>query len=97
MNFDNFQIQKWIQQTVKAQIVDDKNGVICPVFFFPSWVMVSKLPKIMHFLKICADLSKKSKSVKAIYLYPSGKPHHALSENSMFHRGLSNSSCDIEE
>ena len=40
-----------------------KNGVICLVFFFPSWVMVLKLPKIMHFLQICAALSKKSKSV----------------------------------
>ena len=77
--------------------VDEKNGVICLVSFFPSWVMVLKLPKIVHFLQICADLSKKSKSIKAIYLYPSERPHHALSENSMFYRGLSNSSRDIEE
>ena len=59
--------------------------------------MVLKLPKIVHFLEICADLNKKSKSIKAIYLYPSEKPHHALSKNSMFYRGLSNSSRDIEE
>ena len=96
-NFDIFQIQKWISQTVRAQKVDEKNGVICLVSFFPSWVMVLKLPKIVHFLQICADLSKKSKSIKAIYLYPSERPHHALSENSMFYRGLSNSSRDIEE
>ena len=31
--------------------------------------MVLKLPKIVHFLQICPDLSKKSKSTKAIYLY----------------------------
>ena len=97
MNFDIFQIQKWISQTVRAQKLDEKNGVICLVSFFLSWVMVLKLPKIVHFLQICADLSKKSKSIKAIYLYPSERPHHALSENSMFYRGLSNSSRDIEE
>ena len=49
--------------------------------------MVLKLPKIVHFLQICADLRKKSKSIKAIYLYPSERPHYTLSENSMFYRG----------
>ena len=34
MNFDNFQIQKWIPQTVRAQKVDEKNGLICLVSFF---------------------------------------------------------------
>ena len=59
--------------------------------------MVLKLLKIVHFLQICAELSKKSKSINAIYLYSSERPHHALSENSMFYRSLSNSSQDIEE
>ena len=59
--------------------------------------MVLKLPTTLHFLQICADLRKKSKSIKAVYLYPSDRPHHAFSENSMFYRGLSNSSRDIEE
>ena len=49
------------------------------------------------FLQICADLSKKSKSIKAIYLYPSERPRHALSEFSMLHSDLSNSSQDIED
>ena len=83
-NFNIFQIQKWISQTVRAQKVDEKNGVICLVSFFPSWVMVLKSPNIVHFLQICADLSKKSKSIKAIYLYPSKRPYHALSENSRY-------------
>ena len=48
-------------------------------------------------MQVYADLSKKSKSIKAIYLYPSERPHHALSENSMLYRGLSNSSRDIKE
>ena len=81
--FDNFQIQKWTWQTVRA------SGVICLFSIFSSWVMVLNLPKIVHFLQVCADLSKKPKSIKAIYLYPSGGPHHALSGNSMFYRGHS--------
>ena len=59
--------------------------------------MVLKLPKIVYFLQICANLSKKSKRIKAIYLYLSERPQHALSKNSIFYRGLSNSSRDIEE
>ena len=35
-NFDIFQIQKWISQTVRAQKVDEENGVICLVSFFPA-------------------------------------------------------------
>ena len=89
--FDDFQIHKRISQTVRVQKVDEKNSAICIVFFFPSQVMVLKLLKIVHFLQICADPSKKSKSIKAIYLYPSERTHHALSENSMFYRGLNNS------
>ena len=59
--------------------------------------MVLKLPKIRHFLQICGDLSKKSKYAKAIYLYPSERLHHALSEKVCFIEGQSNSSRDIEE
>ena len=58
-------------QTVRAEKVDEKNGVICLVSMFPSWVMVHKFSKKGHFLQFCADLSKKSKSVKAIYIYAS--------------------------
>ena len=57
--------------TNRAPKVDEKDGFICLVSFFASWVMVLKLSKILHFLQICTDLSKKSKSIKAIYLYPS--------------------------
>ena len=45
--------------------------------------MVLKLPKIVHFLQMCADLSKKPKYIKAIHFYPSGRPHHPLTENSI--------------
>ena len=61
--------------------------------------MVLKLSKIVHFLQICADLSKKPKYIKAIYFYPSERPHHVLSENSIFLIGVQdiNSSWDIKE
>ena len=54
-----------------------KNGAICLSSFFLSKIMVLKLPKIVHFLQICADYSKKPKYIKAIYFYP--RPHQALS------------------
>ena len=81
MNFEYFQIQKWILQTVRSEKVDEKNGVICLVSMFPSWVMVLKLSKKVHFLQFCADLSKKSKSIEAIYIYASERSRYALSEN----------------
>ena len=36
MNFDYFQIQIWMSQTVNAEKIDDKNGVICLASMFPS-------------------------------------------------------------
>ena len=55
--------------------------------------MVLKFPKIFPaFVFVCADLSKKSKSIVAIYLDLSERPHQALSESSMFYRGLANGS-----
>ena len=43
--------------------------------------MVLKLSKKVHILQICADLSKTSKSIKAIYMYASERSRYALSEN----------------
>ena len=79
MNFEYFQNQKWILQTVRSEKVDEKNEVICLVFMFPPWVMVLKLSKKMDFLKFCADLCKKSKSAKTIYIYASDRSRYALS------------------
>ena len=36
MNFEYFQIQKLILQTIRLEKVDEKNGVICLVSKFPS-------------------------------------------------------------
>ena len=54
--------------------------VICLVFMFPSEVMVFNLSEKVHFLEFCADLSKKSKSVKGIYIDSSERSCYALSE-----------------
>ena len=81
-------------QTVRAEKVD-KNGVICLVSMLPSWVMVLKLSKKVHFLQFCADLSQKPKCVKAIYIYGSESFYYSLSENDMPSRGLSHRSWDI--
>ena len=43
--------------------------------------MVPKLSKKVNFLQFCADLSKKCRSIKAIYTYASGRSRYALSEN----------------
>ena len=74
-------------QTVRTEKVDEKNGVICLVSMFPSWVMVRNLPKKAYFLQFSDDLSKKSKSVKAIYIYASESSYCSLAENDMIYRG----------
>ena len=66
MSLDYFQIQNWKLQRVRAEEVDEKNGVICLTPVFPFGVMIFKLSKNVHFLQFCADLSKKPKSVEAI-------------------------------
>ena len=79
MNFEYFQIQKWIIETVRLKKADEKNGVICLVSMFPSQFMVLKVFKNVYFLQFCADLSKKS--IKAIYIYASERSQYTRSEN----------------
>ena len=95
INFDYFQIKKWMLQTVRAEKVDEKIGVICLVSMLPTWVMVCKLSKKVHILQLCADLSEKSKSVEANYIYASESSHYILSENFTIYNGLSHHSWDI--
>ena len=75
-------------QTVRAEKVDEKHGVICLVSMFPSEVMILKLSKKVHFLQFCADLSKKSKSIKAIYIYASERSRYVLSENDIVYHAM---------
>ena len=56
---------------------------------FSSGDMLCKLSKKVNFLQFYADLNKKSKSVKAIYIYASESSYYTLSENGMVYRDLS--------
>ena len=51
-----------------------------------------QIVKKLHFLQFFADLTKKPRSVKAIYINASQSFHYTLSENDMVYRGLSNRS-----
>ena len=43
INLKYFQIQKWMLQVGSAEKEDEKDGVICVIFMFPSWVMTPNL------------------------------------------------------
>ena len=50
--------------------------------------MVFKLSKKVHFLQFRTEISKKPKSLKAIYIYASESSHYTLSGNGMVYRDL---------
>ena len=72
----------------RAEKVEEKNGVIYPVSMFPSKVMVLKLSKKVYFLQFCSDLSKKSKAIRAIYIYAFERSHYPLSENGIVYHAM---------
>ena len=94
-NFEYFQIQKWILETVRSEKLDGKNGFICLVSMFPSWLMVLKLSKKVLFFQFCAHLSKKSKSSKAIYIYASERSPNTLSEKGIVYYAMTYSFGNI--
>ena len=49
INFDYFQMRKWMLQTATAEKVDEKIGVICLGSLFLSWVMVLEFSKKAYF------------------------------------------------
>ena len=57
--------------------------------------MVLKLSKKKHFLQFGADLTKKSKSIKAIYIYASERSRYALSENGIIYYVMTHCFRDI--
>lgn len=70
VSFDNFQIQKLISQIVRAQKVDEKMGsLVYWGHFHVSYLMVVKVPKVVHFFQFCTAVSKKFKSVLAVCIY----------------------------
>ena len=86
---------KWILQTVRSEKVDEKIGVIRLASMFPCWVMVLKLSKKVPFLQFCADLSKKSKSIKVIYPHACERSCYALSENGIVYYAMTYCFGDI--
>ena len=76
---------------VSAEKVDRKNGVTCLVS-----VMALKFSKKVHFLQFCADLSNKSKYIKAIYIYASERAQCALSENGIVYYAMIDCFRDIK-
>ena len=81
-------------QTLTTEKVDEKKwGHLSS---FPvSFLWFVNCPKKCIFLQFCAELSKKCKSVKAIYIYVSVSSHYTLSENSMVYMSLNHRSRDI--
>ena len=79
-----------MMKTVRAENIDEKKWYHLQSFHVSFLTyMVLKLPKKVHFLQLCVDLSKKSKSVKVIYVYTSESSHNFISENGMVYTGLS--------
>ena len=81
MNFEYFQIQKWMLQTVRAEKLDKINWVICPVSMFPSWVMVFKLSKKVHFCNFVLTSARNLSLLKQFTYMPTGRLRYVLSEN----------------
>ena len=50
--------------------------------------MVLKIVENVPFLQFCADLSKKSKYIKAIYIYAFERSWYALSENAIVYYAM---------
>ena len=55
-----------------------------------------KLSKKSTFFQFCADLSKKSNSIKAIYIYASERSRYALSENGIVYYAMASCFGDIK-
>ena len=87
---------KWILSIFKFrnEKVDEKWGYIS-TFMFSSWVMVFKLSKKVHFLQFCAELSKKSTPIKAIYICACERYCYALSENGIVYYAITYCFGDI--
>ena len=57
--------------------------------------MILKFSKKGHFFQYYADLCKKPKSIKAIYIYASERSYYALSENGIAYYAITYCFRDI--
>ena len=77
-------------QTVRAEKVDEKKFDHLSSFHLPSWLLILKLSSAYF-----ADLTKKSKSTKAMHTYASEKYCYALSENGVAYYAMTYCFGDI--
>ena len=87
-------IQKWILQTLRSEKVDEKNGVICLVSMFPSWVMVVKLFKKVIFCNFVLTSTRNLNLFKQ-FTYMHLKGLVTLSENSIVYYAITYHFGDI--
>ena len=81
--------------TNRSEKVDEKMGsfVQFPCSHPELW-SINSLKKCI-FLQFCADISKKSRSIKAIYTYASGRSGYAISQNSIVFYAMAQCFGDI--
>ena len=81
MNFKYFQIQNWMLQAGKTGKVYEKMGSFLQFSFsFPALWSLNCRKKCI-FSVLCWPQQKKSKYVKAIYIYASERSCYVFSEN----------------
>ena len=73
----------------RPEKADENDGVICLFICFLSELWSLNCPKKCNFMQFCTNISKKSKSVKAIYIYASGISHYIFLENDVVYRSMS--------
>ena len=75
-------------QTVRAVKGDKKWGHLSSFHVPFLRVMALKLSKKVHFLRFCANPSKKSKSIKALSIYASERSRCERSENGIVYYAM---------
>ena len=83
MKFEYFQTQKWTLQTVRAEEVDEKNGVISLVSMFPSWVMVFNCLKKFIFCNSTPTSARNLNLLKQ-FAYASERSRYTLCKMVLF-------------
>ena len=83
MKFEYSQTQKWTLQTVRAEEVDEKNGVISLVSMFPSWVMVFNCLKKFIFCNSTPTSARNLNLLKQ-FAYASERSRYTLCKMVLF-------------
>ena len=88
MNFEYFQVQKWMLQTARALRVDEKMGsfVQFPCSLLQLWSLICL--KKWTFCNFVLASARTQKSFKAIYVYVPEKSRYTLSQNGIFYYAM---------